>query len=129
MKRTPGGLIDCEFSAQAMQLVAAADGGPLRTETVPALVELAEAGVIGGETCAALVEAWTLQQGLAQLLRSSLDRRSDPQGEPSGFQRRLARIGGSETLEDLAQRVADVRSRAHQAFQDLLQTPSDGNSV
>jgi len=127
MKRAPGGLIDCEFAAQAMQLVAAADGGPLRPETTLALTALAEAGVITGETCAALVEAWGLQQGLAQLLRSSIDRRSNPENEPSGFQRRLARVGGAQTLEELAGRIADARARAHRAFQELLQTSSDGN--
>ena len=126
MKRSAGGLIDCEFAAQAMQLVAAADGGPLRPETVPALAALAEAGLIPGEASAVLAEAWTLQQGLAQLLRSSLGKRSDPTLEPTGFQQRLARIGGVETLEQLQGLVTEVRARAHAAFRQLVVTPDDG---
>jgi len=121
MKRSQGGLIDCEFAAQALQLVSAAKGGPLRTGTVPALSALTEAGCVAGDVCAALVEAWTLQQGLAQLLRSSLDRRSDPANEPQGYQARLARIGGEADLEGLGRRVAMARSRAYQAFTGLLE--------
>lgn len=127
MKRSRGGVIDCEFVAQALQLISAPGGGPLRTSTVEAITALAEAGILGGDTSADLIEAWTLQQGLAQLLRSSLDRRSNPEAEPSGFQRRLARVGGEEDLTSLVARVEAVRRRASRAFETLIVTPRDGN--
>ena len=126
MKRSSGGLIDCEFVAQALQLVAAPQGGPLRTSTVEALTALAEAGVLTGQISADLVEAWTLQQGLAQLLRSSLERRSNPEAEPSGFQRRLARLGGAEDMQALTQRLEAVRRRARNAFESLIVAATDG---
>ena len=126
MKRACGGLIDCEFAAQAMQLAHAAQGGPLREGTVAAMTALCEAGRIPADKAAALVDAWTLQQGLAQLLRSSLDRRSDPELEPRGFQQRLARIAGATDLADLRVRVQAARDRAREAYLDLLQPTSDG---
>ncbi|MBN8552284.1 MAG: bifunctional [glutamine synthetase] adenylyltransferase/[glutamine synthetase]-adenylyl-L-tyrosine phosphorylase [Caulobacterales bacterium] len=128
MKRAQGGLIDCEFAAQVLQLVGAHDGGPLRPGTVAALTSLCAAGRVTADQAAALSEAWTLQQGLAQLLRSSLDRRSDPTLEPTGFQLRLARTGGVETLVDLAERVVQVRRRAREAFEQILKPDGDGFS-
>ena len=63
-----------------------------------------------------LLEAFQLQQGLAQLLRSSLDRRSDPELEPTGFQQRLSRIGGVETMAELTPRVEQARRRARETL-------------
>ncbi|HRH19463.1 MAG TPA: bifunctional [glutamine synthetase] adenylyltransferase/[glutamine synthetase]-adenylyl-L-tyrosine phosphorylase [Brevundimonas sp.] len=128
MKRASGGLIDCEFVVQALQLVNAPDGGPLRAGTLAGLASLCEGGVLSADLGAALTEAWTLQQGLAQLLRSSLDRRSDPEQEPTGFQQRLSRIGGVETLAELTPRVEQARRRAREAYETLLDVSRDGIS-
>ncbi|HEX2561350.1 MAG TPA: glutamine-synthetase adenylyltransferase, partial [Phenylobacterium sp.] len=45
LKLSPGGLVDVEFAAQHLQLVHAADGGPLRQNTAEALAAFREAGL------------------------------------------------------------------------------------
>ena len=58
MKRPPGGLIDCEFAAQTLQVIHAGEGAALHTPTVDALEAQAQADALSGEDAAALIEAW-----------------------------------------------------------------------
>ncbi|WP_296817774.1 bifunctional [glutamine synthetase] adenylyltransferase/[glutamine synthetase]-adenylyl-L-tyrosine phosphorylase [Brevundimonas sp.] len=121
MKRSRGGQIDCEFAAQALQLIHAPDGAPLRPGTTAALRAQAKAGFLDPVLADDLIEAWSLQQGLSQLLAISLDARADPEAEPSGFQRRLARAGGEADFAALAARLVSVRARAMTAYERVLE--------
>jgi glutamate-ammonia-ligase adenylyltransferase len=87
MKLAPGGLVDIEFAAQFLQLAHAAAGGPLRAGTAEALEALAAAGLTG--PVGPLLDAWTLQQNLTQILRLALGDRDDP------ADRGAARVGDS----------------------------------
>lgn len=129
MKRAPGGLIDCEFVAQSRQLIDAASGGPLRTATVDALQALADDGLIDPGQAAVLIESWRLHQAVAQMMRAALERRTDPAKEPTGFQTRLASIGGEPTLEALAAKVEALRVRARLAFESAMATESGSPAV
>ena len=132
MKRSPGGLIDCEFAAQALQLSAASLEGPLRTGTAQALVALEQSGHLAPADAKVLIEAWELQQALAQMLRAALERRSDPAREPSRFQGRLARIAGVETLGDLEALLVRQREGVRRIFERLIgpiATDSPGSRV
>ena len=120
MKRAPGGLIDCEFVAQTLQLVSAPSGGPLHPSVRQAFSALAEEGRLERADADTLLAGWALQQSLAQLMRAALDRRSDPSGEPAGFQARLAGIAGVCDLNALQDILAARRSAVRAVFERLI---------
>lgn len=117
LKLTPGGLVDIEFAAQHLQIVHAADGGPLAQNTGVALAALEAAGLGDAAALRDLLDAWRLQQDLAQLLKLALDDRADPEAEPKGLQALLARAGGARDLKGLRKRLVSGRSNARRAFE------------
>lgn len=120
MKLSPGGLVDIEFAAQFLQLAHAGEGGPLRAGTAPALQAMADfdAGLAG--PVRDLLEAWTLQQNLTQVLRLALGDDGDPAEQPEAFRRRLARAGGARDFRSLVTRLQRARKSAHAAFEALV---------
>ena len=120
LKLSPGGQVDAEFAAQFLQIVHAADGGPLRPGTLDALQALSDAGRGNAEDLAALAEAWRLQQALSQFIKAALDERSDVAEEPDAFKALLARAGGADSFAELEERLADVRAKARAAFEKTL---------
>ena len=125
LKLTPGGLVDIEFAAQALQIVHAASGGPLRTATGAALEALA--GRADATALATLREALRLQSCLHQLLKLALADDADPEHEPEGFKALLATAAGCESFEALSDRLAETQRDAHAAYDrilhDLAQSP------
>jgi glutamate-ammonia-ligase adenylyltransferase len=114
-------LVDMEFCAQYLQLVHAADGGPLHQNTGEALEELAaalpqHAGMLRG-----VLRAWRLQQHLSQLLKIALDDGETPEDEPPAFKGLLAKAGGARTFSTLKSRLATSRRAAHAAFERLVE--------
>ena len=124
LKLASGGLVDIEFAAQYLQLVHAGDGGPLRAATIEALAAMSEAGLAAAEPTTALIEAWRLQQDLAQLLKLAVDDVADPEHEPKGFQAMLARAGGARSFAALRKRLTVARAAVLKAFDQLV--PGDG---
>ena len=120
VKLEPGGLVDIEFAAQYLQLVHAATGGPLRVHTVEALAAMVEAGLAASAPAKALIEAWNLQQDVAQLLKLAVDDVADPDLEPKGFQAALARAGHARGYAALRGRLRAVRAAASKAFDQLV---------
>lgn len=118
MKLAPGGLVDIEFAAQFLQLAHAPAGGPLRAGTAEALEALAAAGLAG--QVGPLLEAWTLQQNLTQMLRLALGDGDDPADQPEAFRRKLARAGGARDFRSLATRLARARKEALSAYERLV---------
>src|SRR5690606_15742302 len=118
LKLTPGGQVDCEFAAQLLQLIGAADGAPLTASTLEAL------RTAGADP--ALAAAWRLQQALGQVLQCAIGEGADPEQEPSGFQARLAAAGGAADCASLKQELEAVRARAHAAFVALVADARDG---
>lgn len=118
MKLAPGGLVDIEFAAQFLQLAHAAAGGPLRAGTAEALEALAAAGLTG--PVGPLLDAWTLQQNLTQILRLALGDRDDPADQPEAFRRKLARAGGVRDFRSLGPRLLRARKGALAAFDSLV---------
>ncbi len=121
LKLSPGGLVDIEFAAQFLQLVHAADGGPLRPNTSLALEALRAAGMVADEPAAALQEAWRLQQNLTQLLKVALDDGADPGGEPKAFQALLARASGVRDFRRLRPALERARTAARGAYMAILE--------
>ncbi|MEI9904127.1 MAG: bifunctional [glutamine synthetase] adenylyltransferase/[glutamine synthetase]-adenylyl-L-tyrosine phosphorylase [Asticcacaulis sp.] len=115
-----GGQVDCEFAAQYLQLVHAADGGPLRVGTLPALAAMQRAGLAPAAEIEALTAAWRVQQSLAQVMRVSLTESENPYNEPEAFQRKLARAVHTRRLDTLEKKLRDIRKRARTAFERIV---------
>ena len=120
LKLSPGGLVDIEFAAQFLQLVHAADGGPLRPNTAEALEAIRAAKLAPAAPLDALIAAWTVQQNLTQLLKVALDDGADPAAEPKAFQALLARAGGAKTFKALKTRLAGLQAAARVAYASLV---------
>ena len=120
LKLTPGGLVDIEFAAQYLQIVHAGSGGPLDIHTQAALDALAGRGLLAPADGAALGQAWTLQQNLSQLLKLALPDTAEPDAEPKGFRRLLARAGASRDFASLHRKLERVRIQARAAFVSIL---------
>ncbi len=62
--------------------------GPLATSTVEALAAMADAGLADAAAAGALIDAWRLQQNLAQPLKLAVEDVADPgpraEGLPGG---------------------------------------------
>ena len=120
LKLLPGGLVDIEFAAQHLQLVNAAAGGPIEANTGAALQALSHAKLAPTRRLAALRTAWTLQQDLSQLLKAALEDDRDPDLEPEGFKRLLARAGGAADYAALIAKLARRQAAAREAFEALV---------
>jgi glutamate-ammonia-ligase adenylyltransferase len=116
LKLAPGGLVDIEFAAQALQVVHAAEGGPLSTSTGPALTLMRDAGLADAATMDALWAAWNLEQNLLQLLKLALPDGADPATEPKRFRALLARAGGCDDFDTLSHTLGVRKREAHTAF-------------
>ncbi len=120
MKLGPGGLVDIEFAAQYLQIVHAANGGPLAQNTGEALDRALAAGLATGEGVEALKDAWRLQQDLTQLLKLALADGADPADEPKAFQALLAQAGDVKDFKALRAKLAAVRNGAKAAYAAIL---------
>ena len=120
MKLSRGGLVDIEFAAQVLQIMDAADGGPLHPHTAQALTLLARAGLADKALVADLETAWRLQQNLSQVLRLALPDTGDPAKEPQAFRALLARAGGARDFQMLQELLRSKRAAARKAFEAIL---------
>ena len=120
LKLSPGGLVDVEFAAQHLQLIHAAEGGPLCQNTGEALAMIREAAFADPGPLDALEAAWRLQQDLTQLLKVALDEGADPEDEPKALKALLARAGGVRDWRALKTKLAGVQRAARQAFEAVV---------
>jgi glutamate-ammonia-ligase adenylyltransferase len=120
LKLSDGGLVDIEFAAEHLQLLAAAASGPLRANTGEALDAIGEAGLAEASAVRRLHEAWTLQQDLSQVLKTALQDAADPDDEPKAFRDLLARTGGARSFPALREKLRLARTEAHRAFEQLI---------
>jgi len=116
LKLSPGGLVDIEFAAQALQLLHAPSGGPLSANTADALERIQVAGLFDPAQIAALEAGWTLQQALTQVMKLALPDDADPAKEPPTFQALLARAGGARDFRALVTRLRKAQAAARGAF-------------
>jgi glutamate-ammonia-ligase adenylyltransferase len=118
MKLAPGGLVDVEFTIQALE-IAHAHAAPdaLSASSGEALRRLAAAGVLGPQEAQALEEALTLQLDLTQALSVAVEGVLDPATAPPRLKDRLVRIGGTESFEALEHRLRSARAAARAVFE------------
>jgi len=118
MKLSDGGLVDIEFAAQHLQLIHAAEGGPLVANTGEALAALRD--VAPAAALGSLADAWRLQQALSQLLKIALEDDGDPEQEPKALRTLLAKAGGARDLRSLKTKLAAARRAALAASRALI---------
>jgi len=121
LKYAPGGLIDIEFLAQALQLVhAPARPDILDTNTIAALQKITAAGFLGGEDARLLIEAAGLEQALTQVLRIALDETLDADTASAGLKALLARAGGAADFAALERELFARQDAVRAVFNRLM---------
>lgn len=112
LKHRPGGLVDIEFIAQTLQLIALTDGAMSRqASTFDALLALAEAGLLDTNEATRLCDIGRLYLALMQLIRTAHGSGFDPANASQGFARRMAAIAQVEDFAALQDLIA-----AHAGF-------------
>lgn len=121
-----GGLVDVEFTAQALQILHAVDApSVLAGNTGAALSALRDAGKLSPNHAAALLEAHGLWMRLQAAIRLTTPGGVfDEDAAPEGQKAALARAAGVDRFQDLAPHVADVAAAAHAAYRDIIETPA-----
>jgi glutamate-ammonia-ligase adenylyltransferase len=117
IKRHPGGLVDVEFIAQYLQLVAAAKSpGLLNQNTLAALDNLDQADLLEKTHFHTLKAAGLLYHRLTQILRLCVDGPYDPEKSPTGLNRAVA---AAAEVPDIA-RVQHVLTATQNAVFDIF---------
>jgi glutamate-ammonia-ligase adenylyltransferase len=120
LKRRRGGLRDLDFIAQYLQLIHAAEGGPLTPNTGEALAAHAAFRPALAPILSRQREAWALYSDLSQVLKIALDDGVDPAAEPVGLQALLARAGNAADFGALRKRVSAAGAEVSQAFRRIV---------
>ncbi len=127
LKLAPGGLVDIEFIAQALQLAHAHQvPQALSPNTGEALERLRAAGKLDGAACAQLIDAWTMWSALQHLLRISVAGEFSPAPAPPPLLDRLAALGGAASLEALEEKVRAVQLAVRERFVEIVGPLGDG---
>ena len=121
LKHAPGGLVDIEFIAQALQL-AHAQNQPqiLRTNTVAALEALNGAGFLSDGDAATLVAAARLQHGLTQVLRIALEETPALEQATPGLKALLTRAAGLGGFDQLRAHLAALQGQTRAVFTRVM---------
>ena len=124
-KFAPGGLVDIEFIAQALQLCRA-PGNPdvLEQNTVAALEKLRAAGVLSASEAAELIDAGLLQHALTQALRIALDGPFQPEAASPGLKALLTRAGATKDFPTLEARLYAAQKRVGTIFKRVIPGPA-----
>jgi glutamate-ammonia-ligase adenylyltransferase len=123
LKLAPGGFVDIEFIAQALQLTWAARApGVLSANTGEAITRLAAAGALSMADAAVLRTAWRLWSDLQQTLRICIEGCFDRAFAPAPLQAKLATISDAADLEALETRMRTMQAEVRDVFVRLLGT-------
>ena len=123
LKLDPGGLVDIEFAAQFLQLVHAAQGGPLAQNTGEALAALRAAGLADDAALGRLEAAWRLEQDLSQLIKVALEDGHGVETEPKAFKALLAKAGRVGQFKSLKPKLAKAKAEARAAYEAVVKGP------
>ncbi len=118
LKLAPGGMVDVEFIAQTLSLIAGPD--TVRAGTIAALDELADARMLTVADATLLRTALTLHADLQQVLRVCFEDRFEPANVSGRLKALLARVGKVDGFDALERRLAAVQTGVRAAFARLL---------
>jgi len=122
LKLIPGGLIDIEFIAQHLRLVAPARGLPVDTSgmsTGGALKALGE-DMLSPDDLDTLVEALRLFTELSQVIRLCIDGAFSPKEAPAGLVERVCRAGDCPDIRSLEGEVKRLSKAVRAVFRKAL---------
>ncbi len=123
LKQTPGGLVDIEFVAQALELIHAASHPEMvSTETEAVLMAAAKAGVLAAKEAEILLPALRLQQSLMQILRLGVEGVFKPEEAPRGLLERLARAGELPDFATLDAHLRETQRAVRASFERVIGT-------
>jgi glutamate-ammonia-ligase adenylyltransferase len=127
LKLAPGGFVDIEFVAQALQIISAAHtSGVLSTNTGAALAKLEAAQLLQASSAQTLIEAWRLFSDLNQLLRVCAEGAFEIAGAPRALQARLAAIAGVSDPADIAAKIGRTQAAVRAEFLRIIGAPRAG---
>ena len=122
LKQVRGGMVDLEFMAQHLQLVAAAAHPEVLDQaTIAALQKLARAGVLAPEHADVLVPAARLLNDLTQVQRLCLSGPFDPKTAPSGLLDLLAGAAEVPSFALLEPQLNEVLAATADLFDAVVQ--------
>ena len=125
IKMLRGGLVDCEFVAQYLQLRHAHDDPDvLATNTTEALDRIRGAGLLDGGIAEKLIAAIRLWRNLQGTLRLGFGASFDESTAPDGSKALLAMACGVDDFETLKRTVADTARQCRDIFDDLIEAPA-----
>jgi [glutamine synthetase] adenylyltransferase / [glutamine synthetase]-adenylyl-L-tyrosine phosphorylase len=121
VKDWPGGLVDCEFIAQVLVLLHAAEHpSMLGLGTPGALVEAARLGLLAEEDADTLVAAWQLQSALTQATRLCLPEAFDEKDVSPVFKRRLAGLLDFPDFAFLSTELKGAQKKVRAVFERII---------
>jgi len=124
VKHMRGGLVDCDFIVQYLQLRHAHDHPEvLDVNSCAALVKLAQAELLDGDTAWDLIEATTLWHRIQGVLRLTVGRAGVKEASIAVHQA-LARAGGVTNLEALERRMQSLAAEALGHYERLIEAPA-----
>ncbi|GIK50835.1 MAG: glutamate-ammonia-ligase adenylyltransferase [Alphaproteobacteria bacterium] len=127
LKLAPGGFVDVEFIAQALQLAHAAEAPEaLSPNTGEALARLARAGKLDAAVCARLRAGWRLWSDLQHMLRICIGGEFNPLDAPPPLPPRLAALSGDPDFEALDAKVRAVQAAIRADFIAIVGPLGDG---
>lgn len=125
LKLAPGGFVDIEFAAQALQLIS---GKPevIEANTGEGLRKLEAAGLLAFPVASRLSDAWRLFSALQQTLRICIEGDFVPSEAPRPLASRLATIAGASGLEELEAVLRATQAGVRADFMQITAPPADG---
>lgn len=119
LKLVPGGLIDIEFIAQFLALVAPARGAALPDKALPTGDALAELGVamMDPNDLETVQGALSLYTEISQVVRLCVDGGFDPKEAPAGLVDRVCRAGDCPDVRTLEAEIRRVSKAIRKIFQ------------
>lgn len=130
LKLAPGGFVDIEFIAQALQLTAAAvTPGVLSAHSGDALDRLAAAGALAPDAHARLTEAWRLLSDLQQVLRICVAGDFKPIDAPEPLRTRLTVLAAVADFEALEGRLRMLQTAVRADFVQIVGPLGDGSQA
>ncbi len=125
VKNRRGGLVDCEFLAQYLQLKHAADHPHvLHANTASAFSALAADGVLDVDTATTLAEASILWRRIQAVMRLELTDMVEEDAWPEAVKETLVRATECDDFADLTRHAADTAAAVMAAFTKLIDDPA-----
>jgi len=124
IKHARGGLVDCDFIAQYLQLRHAHDHpGVLDTNTCEALRKLAAQGLLDRVAAEDLIEATAMWHRVQGLLRLTVGK-GNVREAPEGVRRALAMAGRVGDFAALEARMQELAEKVRAQFEALIDKPA-----